>query len=198
MGDQWEEQRLERREKFRDSHRLRLDSKTSSDLVGHREVIDALTNELLESVKLLKSALEVVSTAPNIEGSETLRSAFAKCVKEPAIMRGDTVTHSALVELSNLSKAFGHAISAIMTINRCVISLNIEKVEYSLLKSKVHRRAVALTGTAAPEFEGQAIEVQLVSGELVTVPPEVEISPLAPVSMDLTIKQLENWKAVQG
>ena len=198
MGDQWEEQRLEQREKFRDSHRLRLDSKTSSDLVRHREVIEAITSELLVAVKLLKSALKTVTTAPKVEGSETLRSAFAKCVNEPAIMKGDTGTEAALVELADLSTAFGHAISAIMTINRCVISLNSEKVAYLSLKKSVHKQAVAQTGSAAEEFAKQAIEVELDSGELFTVPPEVEMTPLAPVSMDLTLEQLASWKAVDG
>jgi hypothetical protein len=198
MGDQWEEQRLERREHFRDSHRLRLDSKTSSALIGHREVIDALTNELLIAVKQLRSALKTVSSAPKLGGSETLRSAFAKYVNEPAIMDGDTGTEFALVELADISKAFGNAISAIMTINRCVISLNNEKLAFSSLKSSVHKQAVAQTGNAAEEFAKQVIEVELESGELFTVPPDIEIAPLASVSMDLTILQLANWKAVEG
>jgi hypothetical protein len=198
MGDDWEEQRLERREQFRDSHRLRLDSKTSSALVGHREVIDVLTNELLEAVKQLRSALKSVSRAPKLDGSETLRNAFAKYVKEPAIMEGDTGTEYALVELTDLSRGFGDAISAIMTINRCVMTLNREKLAYSSLRGNIHKQAVAQTGSAAEEFVKQAIQVELENGELFTVPPDVEITPLASVSMDLTINQLANRKAVEG
>lgn len=212
MGDLWEEQRLERREQFRNSHRLRLDSKTSNDLVSRKEAIEALSEELLVAIKLLKSAVESVSTAPNIDSSDTLRQAYSKYVHEPAITNGDTWTESALNELVDLSTAFGHAMSAIMTINRCVISLNSEKLSYSALQRNVHKRALALMVStnssnekpaysfregkiAAGALADERIEVELDSGELFLVRPDTETSKLDLLPIDLKIWELEHWKA---
>lgn len=197
MGDQWEESRLDRREAFRDSHRLRLDPETSSNLVANIEAIDALTSELLVAVKQLKSALRDVSHDSATNGTETLREAFTKCINEPAIMEGDAGIEFSLNQLAVLSTGFGQAISAIMTINRCVLSLNNEKAAYASLKNNVHKEAVAQTGDAY-EFGMKAIEVELSHGELFVVAPMGEISKLALVSMDLTIEQLATWKAVDG
>lgn len=207
MGDEWEEQRLDLRDQFQKKLRLILDPEISDSLLRQRELSEVLTNELLAAVKLLKSALKEVTASPTILGSETLRVAYTRIASDPALATSGIEIQDSLEAVRGLSQAFGHAISSIMTINRCVLSLNSVKLEHATLIGVVTSQASAhavkvgaasKTSSAARELSDQALVVELSSGEpwLLPLTAGTKFTPLQPVSMDLTLDQLSEWKAI--
>lgn len=207
MGDEWEEQRLERRESYQKSLRFRLDRATSEDLVGKRAVLDLLTSDLVSAVKLLRSSISLVLSDSRASHSETLRAAYARFSGVQALSDGERDIETALIEAQKISQAFGNAVSAIMTINRCVPCLTKARLEYGQVISSLHAQAsmhaastigVDKTSMAAKEIIGQGLIAELHDGETIrlSVPPSSYLASLQSVSMESTLAQLAHWQAI--
>ncbi len=203
MGDQWEEQRLENRERYRESHRLKLSQESSDRILSLIAAFNQLTDELLHQSKTFKSALSQLSVAEGIQTSDTLRVAYSKLaatnlVSTNDLTLGDQVLSAKIIEARKVMDSLGSAVSAMMGINRCIPSLNKVKKLQRQFELSIHTEAVEAMKNARDEFFGQIMQVETASGGLLEVRPDETFVTLEGVSMDSTIQELMNWRAVGG
>lgn len=196
MGDQWEEDRLEQRDSFLTKHRLILDEDDSTKLADLRCIVDDLMDELIEHVKALRAPLTIISRNSEVAPSDSLRSTYAKLIREPAIVNLENDLKAELHEMRHLAIAFGDAIAEIMSINRCIVSINKNRLDLVEHENRIHRRAVALLPRASDEFSGQTLEIQLASSALILIKPGQVPQLLRQVELGATIYELIAWKAV--
>lgn len=201
MGDQWEEQRLENREKFRESHRLKLSQESSDQILLLRAAVKSLGDELLHQTQTFKAALNQLSAAAGIQTSDTLRVAYSKMaatnlVSTKNLTLGDQVLSADIIQARKVMDSLGSAVSAMMGINRCIPSLNEAKNMQKELELEIHTESVLAMGFSRKEFFGQIMQVETAAGDLLEVRPEETFVHLEGISMDSTIQELMAWRAV--
>ena len=201
MGDQWEEQRLENRESFREAHRLHLNQEESDQIVNLRAAVHSISDELLHHTKVFKTALSNLSGATGFQSSDTLRVAYAKLAKTKLVSSKtytseEQVLVAKIAEARSVMDSLGSAVSSMMGINRCILSLNEAKEVLKELELSIHTRAVLAMKTKSDEFYGQIMQVETSAGSLLDVRPDEQVDRLVGVSMNSTIQELMNWKAI--
>ena len=201
MGDQWEEQRLEERERFLAAHRLKLSQESSDRILNLIAAFNSLSDELLHQAKVFKSALNVFSGAVEIQTSDTLRVTYSKLaatnlVSKDSLTLGDKVLSAEILEARKVMDSLGSAVSAMMAINRCIPSLNRVKKLQRKFELSIHAEAAMAMKNASREFMAHTIQVEMASGELIEVRPHETSVNLEGLSMDSTIQELMAWRAV--
>jgi hypothetical protein len=201
MGDQWEEQRLEERERFLAAHRLKLSQESSDRILNLIAAFNSLSDELLHQAKTFKAALGVLAGTEGIQTSDTLRIAYSKLaatnmVSTNNLTSGNQVISAEIIEARKVMDSLGSAVSSMMGINRCIPSLNKVKKLQRQVELSIHTEAALAMKNASGEFIGQTIQVELASGELIEVRPHETSVNLEGLSMDSTIQDLMAWRAV--
>lgn len=204
MGDEWEDDRLARRESFILAHRITISDVDSMKILNLREGADLLMNQLLhytaEFRATLSQLIALIELSNEQTKTETLRATYSRLSRKPCINLERLERQADELPLgldSNLAvtSAFGVIVANMMGINRCIISFNEIRNSLAQIESRVHGLAVAAMKGFSSEFEKKTIEVETPGGQLLRIQPPTPLKNLKQISMDSVIADLRHWGA---
>jgi hypothetical protein len=201
MGDDWEEDRLARRDEYSKRHRLRLDPLQSEEWNFLNQAQEALMNELIDLSSSFRQALDKVAALSWVSSTHTLRQAYGVLTSQsmlPTLSYAKSSSISGFISSkSEEGKSFGYAVASVSSINRCIRDYNNVRSKLYKVTMSYYRKMFPDTTLAGKMRWGESSSLETTDGKVHPLNKLSEPISLKEISLDLSISNLQEWRAVE-
>lgn len=201
MGDDWEEDRLARRDDFAEAHRIKLNQFDSDEWNFLIEAQEALMAQLVSYTVKFRNSMNQIAALTWITPEQTLRQAYVTLSGQsllPSFSSDDASMLNEYISKKSLeSEIFGVAVACVSGINRCIRDYN--DIRSKLYKvTMAHYRVVFPAASMAGKMRwGETSSIETTDGKVHLLNKPSESTPLDEISLDLSISKLLTWRAIE-
>jgi hypothetical protein len=201
MGDDWEEDRLARRDEYAESHRLKLNQFDSDEWNFLNEAQEALMNELVSYSAKFRNGMSQIAALTWVSPEQTLRQAYVTLSDQsllPSFTSDDASMVSDFISKKSFeSEIFGIAVASISGINRCIRGYNDVRLKLYKVTMAHYRGVFPDTSMAGKMRWGETSSLETTDGKVHLLNKLSEPNPLEEISLDSSISNLLTWRAVK-
>jgi hypothetical protein len=201
MGDDWEEDRLARREEYAKAHRLKLDQLESEEWIFLNEAQESLMIELIELTTSFRRILDKLAALTWVSPGHTLRQEYVALNNQsllPSLSYAKASPMKGFISYkSGESQLFGNVVAGVSAINRCIR-------DYNSVRSKIYKTTMTHYKKVFPDTTlagrmrwGETSSLETADGKVYPLEKLSEPITLEEISLDLNISSLQKWRAVK-